>query len=115
MKTVAHCATPFLPDTAPWLYHQIVGLRRFRPVVLTQERLNAERFPLSDGVYSADARSAPIRLVNRLARGVLRGMPFYSGILRREEVSLIHAHFGHHACRCLRAKSASGLPMVTSF
>jgi|AP95_1055475.scaffolds.fasta_scaffold48643_1 colanic acid/amylovoran biosynthesis glycosyltransferase len=114
MKTVAVCANPFLPETAPWLYHQIRGLSRFRPVVLTQETLNAAQFPVPV-LYSAEALSSPMKWLNRLARGVLREFPLYAGIMGREGADLIHAHFGHHACRCLRARRASGLPMITSF
>ena len=114
VKTVAVCATPFLPDTAPWLHRQIRGLRRYRPVVLTQESLNSAQFPVPV-LYSAEELSLPARWLNRLVRGVLRELPLYSGIMAREGADLIHAHFGHHGCRCLRARRASGLPMITSF
>ena len=114
LKTVAVCATPFLPETASWLYHQISGLRRYRPVVLTQEVRNSAQFPVSV-LHSAEELRPPMKWLNRLLRGVLRELPLYAGIMGREGADLIHAHFGHHACRCLRARRASGLPMITSF
>lgn len=114
LKTVAVCATPFLPETASWLYHQISGLRRYRPVVLTQEVRNSAQFPVPV-LHSAEELRPPMKWLNRLLRGVLRELPLYAGIMAREGADLIHAHFGHHACRCLRARRASGLPMITSF
>ena len=114
MKTVAHCATPFLPANGSWLYHQIAHLRRYRPVVLTQEARNLDEFPV-ETLYTAEAYPRGRRLVNRAWRKFAGTYPYYAGILRREGASLIHAHFGHQGCRCLRAQQATGLPMVTTF
>ena len=114
MKTVAHCATPFLTETGSWIHNQIWPLRRYRPIVLTQEARNRDDFPVP-ALYSAEEYGAPRRLANRLARRLTGEYPFYAAILRRENAALIHAHFGYQGCRCLRAKRGSGLPMVTTF
>lgn len=114
MKTVAHCATPYLFLNGSWIYHQIAGLRRYRPVVLTQEAENLDEFP-ADTLYTAQDFPPVQRLVNRLTRKWTGEYPFYAGLLRRENASLIHAHFGHQGCRCLRARKATGLPMLTTF
>lgn len=114
MRTVAHCATPFLTETGSWIYNQIRPLTRYRPVVLTQEARNSESFPVPC-VYSSEDFGVVRRLANRVARRCTGEYPFYAGILRREKASLIHAHFGYQGCRCLRAKRGAALPMVTTF
>ena len=112
--TIAHCATPFLPLNGSWIYNQLTLLERYRPVILTQEARNLGEFPVAS-LYSAETTVPRRRLPTRLIRKWTGEYPFYSDILRREGAHLIHAHFGYQGCRCLRAKSASQLPMVTSF
>ena len=112
--TVAHCATPYLQANNIWIYAQIIHLDRYRSTVLTQEQLNADVFTAAR-VYSAAAFPWMKRLGNRLARRITGMYPFYAPILRREGVDLIHAHFGHQGCRCLRARRQTGLPLLTSF
>ena len=114
MKTVAHCVTPYLPLTARWIHAQITHLRRYRPVVLTQETQNLDRFPVA-ALHDAGAWAAPRRWANRLVRKTTGQYPFYGGLLKREGAHLIHAHFGYQGHFCRRARRASGLPMVVSF
>ncbi len=114
MKTVAHCASTYLHITEQWLYYQIARLRRYRPVVLTQETRNLGEFPVQT-LYSAQTYSPGRRWCNRIIRKLSGKYPFYSGVLRREGVQLIHAHFGYEGCRCLRAQKATALPLLTSF
>jgi len=114
VNTVAHCATPFLTETGSWIYNQIRPLRRYRPIVLTQEARNLDTYPVTT-LYTAEEYGGPRRLVNHLARRLTGEYPFYGDILRREKASLIHAHFGYQGCRCLRAKRGAGIPMVTTF
>jgi len=114
VKTAAHCATPYLHTNGVWIYNQISRLRRYRPVVLTQEAQNLEDFPV-ERLRTAQEYPAGKRLVNRLVRRLTGEYPFYAEILHREGACLIHAHFGYQGCRCLRAKRHSGLPMLTSF
>lgn len=114
VKTVAHCATPFLTETGSWIYNQIRPLERYRPIVLTQEARNLDIYPVPS-LFTAEDYRAPQRLANHLARRLTGEYPFYAGILRREGASLIHAHFGYQGCRCLRAKRRVGIPMVTTF
>ena len=112
--TVAHCATPFLPVNGSWIYNQLTRLERYRPIVLTQEARNLCEFPVAT-LYSAETYRPVRKMANRLVRKWTGEYPFYSDILRREGARLIHAHFGYQGCRCLRAKSAAHLPLVTSF
>ena len=114
MKTVAHCATPFLTETGSWIHSQIRPLRRYRPIVLTQEARNQAEFPVPV-LYTAEAYGWARAAANRLGRRLTGEYPFYGAILRREGAALIHAHFGYQGCRCLRAQRQAGIPMVTTF
>ena len=114
MKTVAHCTALYLHLHSVWIYAQLARHCRYRPVVLAQEAANLEVFPMTP-LYVATDYPPARRLINRLVGKVTGEYPFYAGILKREGVSLIHAHFGHQGARCLRARSGSGLPMLTSF
>lgn len=114
MKTVAHCTALYLHTAGSWIFAQIDRLRRYRPVVLAQETAHLEEFPV-DRIYSAEDYGPAKRLANRLVRKLTGEYPFYARILEREGADLIHAHFGTHGARCLRAKRESGLPMLTTF
>ena len=114
MKTVAHCTALYLHTTGSWIYAQIAGMRRYRPIVLAQETENLEEFPVAT-LYAAESYSPGRKMVNRIARKLTGEYPFYAGILEREKAALIHAHFGYQGARCLRAKRKSGLPMLTTF
>ena len=113
MKTVAHCATPFAPLFAPWLHAQVRHQQRYRTVVLTQEARNSEHFPV-ERLHSSENLGPVSRLYNRLVTRATGTYPFYDRILVHEQADIIHAHFGYQGFRCLRAKSRTGLPMVTS-
>jgi colanic acid/amylovoran biosynthesis glycosyltransferase len=114
VKTAGHCATPYLHTNGSWIYSQLSRLRRYRPVVLTQEAQNLETFPV-ERLHTAQDYPFPQRIVNRLWLRFTGEYPFYGEILKAEGASLIHAHFGYQGCRCLRARRQSGLPMLTTF
>ncbi len=113
VKTVAHCATPFAPLFAPWLHAQIRHQQRYRTVVLTQEALNTEHFPV-ERLRSSEEFGSVKKLFNRVVTRVTGTYPFYECFLTQEQADIIHAHFGYQGVRCMRAKSRTGLPMVTS-
>lgn len=114
MKTVGQCATPYLHTNGSWVYSQLSRLRRYRPVVLTQEAQNLAEFPVGR-LHTAQEYPLLKRAANRLWLKLTGEYPFYGEILRGEGACLIHAHFGYQGCRCLRARRQSGLPMLTTF
>lgn len=114
MKTVAHCVTPYLQTAGPWIYEQISRHIRYRPIVLTQEKCNVESYPI-DPLYTTEVLSETQFFINRLIRKFLGQYPYYSQILHKESVRLLHAHFGYEGCRVIWAKRASGIPLITSF
>jgi colanic acid/amylovoran biosynthesis glycosyltransferase len=114
VKNVAYCISPYLQTAGPWVYEQIHRLRRYRPVVLTQGAINLDAYPVAS-LYSAEEFSFGKRLLNRLWRKVNNEYPFYRSIVERENVELLHAHFGYEGCRLLRTQRQTGLPLLTTF
>lgn len=113
-KIVAHCATPFLPETGSWIYNQMSKLKSYRPIALTQEARNLEQFPLAD-LFTAESLTGERGFANRLWRRVIGQYLFYADFLCTSGAVLIHAHHGFQGFRCLRAKRQTELPMITSF
>ncbi|MEE3235491.1 MAG: glycosyltransferase [Candidatus Latescibacterota bacterium] len=114
MKTVAHCVTPYLQTAGPWVYEQIGRHVRYRPIVLTQEKINIEAYPI-DPLYTPKMLSQTQFFFNRLIRKLWGQYPYYTSVLRKEEARLVHAHFGYEGCRILWAKRAARIPLITSF
>ncbi len=114
VKSVAFCISPYLQTAGPWVYEQIHRLRRYRPVVLTQGAINLDAYPVPS-LYAAEDFPLGKRLANRLWRKLNNEYPFYRSIIERENIALLHAHFGYEGCRLLRAKQQTGLPLVTTF
>ena len=115
IPTVAHAVNPYLPNSGSWIYHQIVFLSSFRPVVLTKRTENLDQFPLSP-LYSVYGLPFLRRNVER-AFARVGGTPFrlHGEALRRERVSLLHSHFSDTAVRNIPLAQEAGIPHVASF
>ena len=114
MKTVAHCVNAYLHGNGQWIHSQMVGLRRYRPIVLAQKRQNVADYPVAQ-LYCADQSGIVQRILVRGLRKLTGQYPAYGPILAREQAGLLHAHFGYEGFRYLRSQAASGLPLLTSF
>lgn len=110
---VAHLIGVFLPPTANWLYEQM-RVARARSIVLSKTRERPREFPW-EPVYSLDAGSAWRRAGNRVARRVVGHYPDWHRAARREEVALLHAHFGPMGLHGLKLSRRLGAPLLTSF
>ncbi len=114
--TVAHLVTPYLFQTGTWIHTQLLHARRTRPVVLTRQLENTERFPFQPVHLVPGPRRRVARLVDAL-RHRLGSLPpdRYLPILSREGARLIHAHLGWEGARAVDLAAAAGLPLVTTF
>src|SRR5579862_2692993 len=103
------------------IYRQINGLRAFRPVVFTQKRENADRFPFEDVVLLPKPRSRALRRFWQ--RQVLRQpVRIYrsEAVRMNEEIarlggSLIHIYFGHIGVQLLPFIERARVPVIVSF
>lgn len=100
MDTVAVITSEFLPTTQTFIYEEILGIKNYNVIVLTNKRQNADIFPY-EKVYVCD----DIYKVNRV----------FSKIIKKCHVKLIHIKFGTVALRYLKLVKLTGLPYIVSF
>ncbi len=116
---VAHAVKSYLFLTGSWVYSQVANLVRYKPVVLCRQIENREIFPFDNVLcyrQKFDGRGY-FRIGLRRAFECLTGdsRRFYCRALRRENVSLVHAHAGTHGYAVLGPAVRSGLPLIVAF
>jgi len=103
------------------IYRQITALERVRPIVITQKREQAERFPFSDITVVPKSRAHFLR---RIWFRQLRAVPWKLSrgetaeiirVLKREQAQLLHIYFGHIAVHLLPVIQRWQGPSVASF
>jgi len=112
---VAHSVNPFLFGTGSWVYTQLVGLRRWRAIVVCKRRENREDFPFED-VFALVDRPLPMQLLERLGRRLSAGtFPFMKKALESKGARLLHSHFASQGWTDLSLARATSVPHLTSF
>src|SRR6266404_2961554 len=115
-----YCAT-FLKPEMLHIYRQITGLRRVQPVVISQKRENADRFPF-DKIDIV--RKPATHFLRRFWFRQVRNRPWQiserevsalGAVLDRENAQLLHIFFGHIAVHLLPLIRAWSKPRVVSF
>jgi colanic acid/amylovoran biosynthesis glycosyltransferase len=115
MDVIAHLVTPFLFHTGSWVYSQIMGIRGYRSVVLTQKISNADQFP-HDSVYSPEQFGFLKKASNQLYRRASGTYGLYFGpAIRSANPRLFHAHMGYEAVRWLSCVARHDRPLITTF
>jgi colanic acid/amylovoran biosynthesis glycosyltransferase len=116
-----YCAT-FLKPEMLHIYRQITSLERVSPVVITQKRENAERFPFDK--IDIVPKPAVLHFFRRLWFRQLRDKPWQlsSGelrtlmmVLEKRNVKLLHIFFGHIAAHQLPLMHSWPKPTIVSF
>jgi len=115
-----YCAT-FLKPEMLHVYRQITALRTYQPLVLTQRRENATRFPFEP---VATLRRPWTREFRRFWQKTLLGGPLLISrgearqldfLLRESEAALLHIYFGHIGVHLLPYLRRARLPVIVSF
>jgi colanic acid/amylovoran biosynthesis glycosyltransferase len=116
----SYCAT-FLKPEMLHIYRQISTLQRVRPIVITQKRENAARFPF-EPVYTVGKPAT--HFLRRFWFRQLLQQPWHisrlelqslRGILDKSGARLLHIYFGHIAVHLLPLIKAWPQPSVVSF
>jgi colanic acid/amylovoran biosynthesis glycosyltransferase len=129
--TVAVYTSTFLTASMTFIYRQLHGVAdRFTPIVLTTKQDHKDRFPFSPIYIKEDNRTTEcsrnfLIRVYRLLRRQITGkyaaafsssqILFWSDLIRRKDVRLIHAHFGPDGLRMLPIAEGLGLPLLVTF
>jgi colanic acid/amylovoran biosynthesis glycosyltransferase len=114
IDTVAHMNSSYLGIPRTFIYAYITSMRRYRPIVLTQETLNLELFPFSP-IYSLDAQPRLLRVLHRIVFNSTRYPLYYALVFRKEHPCLIHAHFGPQGVLSLPLARQFRTPIITTF
>jgi colanic acid/amylovoran biosynthesis glycosyltransferase len=114
-KVVAHSVKSFLFRTGSWIYSQISNLERYQPLVITTQKRNLDIFPF-DNIYSLSDLNAPNRFFQK-QYSKLTGLsyPFFLNLLKKNQASILHSHFGNRGYFDLALKRKLDLPQVTTF
>jgi len=111
----------YLSPSETFIYRQLQGVcDSYRPIVLTAHPHNLDLFP-TESLY-ARPKGGFERVYRRLANlmtgqstWITRGQwDFWSDVMKKEHVQVIHAHFGHFAIDLLPLARAMGIPMVVT-
>ena len=103
------------------VYRQITALRTYQPLVLTQRRENATRFPFEPVValrrpWTRELRRFWQKTILRgpllISRAEARELDF---VLRRSGAAVLHVYFGHIGVHLLPYLKRARLPVVVSF
>jgi colanic acid/amylovoran biosynthesis glycosyltransferase len=114
LLAIAHYASKYLHITQPWIYQILINQKLFRPIFLTRITMYLDSFPL-DGVYSL-SDFGRVRFASESFFHWLFGyFKFYETICRKENIQILHAHFGYHGVKMLGLKRKLNVPMVCSF
>jgi len=115
-----YCAT-FLKPEMLHIYRQISALRAYQPLVLTQRRENAARFPFEPIVTLRRPWTHEFRRFWQ--KTILGGPLFISGmeardlahVLGQSGAALLHVYFGHIGVHLLPYLRKARLPVIVSF
>ncbi len=115
--SVAQVHEQFFRPSETFIYGQISRLRRFRTICLAERFVNLDAFPLrsADLFVTGERRYTLAWLLHASFRRLAGRDLHVERILRRENVRLLHAHFGPSGVRALRYKRGTRLPLVTTF
>ncbi len=113
---VAVMRKTYLGRSEPWIHAELRYAQRYRKIVLTTRTENLDLYPWPDIFMPAQLRRlSPAWFRDRVGRCLLGRERYLEGVVEREGVALLHAHFAYDAVWALPLKERTRLPMVTTF
>ncbi|MFH1722452.1 MAG: glycosyltransferase [Candidatus Altiarchaeota archaeon] len=113
-SSVAHVIWEYLTLSETFLYDQISTMRSFRPIVLTDKVDNLEVFPFNP-IYKLPRNFGPRLVEDRIWWRLTGSNPTFENAVRKENVELLHAHFGPTGVYVIPLKTRKKIPLITSF
>ena len=96
-KRIAFVRLRYLPPTETFIYEELKNIKRYKPIVFTQKKMNIKRFPY--------------RHIVKLPKNTKN----MKRVLKKNRVRLIHARYGLAGVELMKVKKKLGVPMLTSF
>jgi glycosyltransferase involved in cell wall biosynthesis len=118
MEKVAHIKNTYLRISETFIYKQITNLKNFKPIVLTNIVKNLSLFPISPLYTNSVFGAAGCFIFKKL--NFFETLPtffykYFEEIIKREDVSILHAHFGPEGVYSIPLKEKCKIPLITSF
>jgi len=114
--TVAHVKDHFLPKSETFIYTLITSLKQYHAIVLDRyQAQNAAAFPFSEHFSPASQFGSWGSYAERGALRTFKVSPYLERVIKQQNTSLIHAHFGQLGALFLPVARRHHLPLITSF
>jgi len=113
-RKCAHYISTYLPITEVWIYNQIKNLRQFQPIIFSRYIANKELFPI-DPIISLRSQGSLSFKLNIIMSKLIGYIPYFKKISKKENIRLIHVHFGYHGIKFIGLKKTLNIPLVCSF
>jgi colanic acid/amylovoran biosynthesis glycosyltransferase len=114
---IAHSVIRYLPISENWIYTQIAGLSRYRPLILTKKGENLDYFSVDhvDGIIVEAYTNSWQRVYQKLARRWTAGhYPAYIAALKRYPAVILHSHLAQHGYDDIYLARRFKLPHIIS-
>ncbi len=112
---VAHILVPYIRTTESFIYERLTHHKKFKPIVITNEQIiNLNYMPFSP-IFSPEEQKFFLRYFDKIHRRIFDYSRFLYNIIKKENVSILHAHYGNVGAAFLPLKKKLKLPMITSF
>jgi colanic acid/amylovoran biosynthesis glycosyltransferase len=118
MLKVAHVMSSYLAQSETFIWQYLHKLINAYPVVIAESLQNLNQFPLQRGklyrIYGSRF-TRPWIMDNWYRRVLNRPFGYKTKILRKENIQIIHAHFGPVGCNYLPVSLSLNIPLITNF
>lgn len=115
MISVGHFHYCFFERSETFIYHQMANLKRYRPVVVSLLSNNLDIFNLPNGVVYDVGIPLPRPGLQFFAPFRYSSLKLAAELFKRENVALLHAHFGTWGAYALPLVKTLKVPMVVTF
>jgi len=112
--TCIHYISKFLPITEVWMYNQVRFIKNFKPVVISRSGTNSNLFPF-EPKYSLKENGDFTYWLNIFISRLIGYIPYFYLVCKKENVKILHVHFGYNGIKFINLKKVLRVPMVCSF
>lgn len=116
MEKVAQASLVYFRLSENWIHTQLKYLKGFESIVFTNGKENLSSVDWKPAIFSrTDQLPLGIREVDSLAMWMIGYYPSFYVKAKKEDISLIHSHFGPMGYLCSGLARRLDIPLVTTF
>ncbi|TKJ44190.1 hypothetical protein CEE36_00150 [candidate division TA06 bacterium B3_TA06] len=115
MISIGHFHYCFFERSETFIHHQLASLKRYRPVAISLISRNLDEFSLPNGVHYDVGLALPRPGLQFLAPFRYSALKLAAELFCREQIALLHAHFGTWGAYALPLQKSLRVPMAVTF